>query len=41
VEQQQYKVDHQLIKQYYPLDVVVKGMLDIYQVPADIWSFVL
>ena len=31
VEETQYQVDQQKIKQYFPLDTVTKGVLDIYQ----------
>ena len=37
-EQQEYDVDHEMIKKYFPLHVVTKGMFKIYQVlcsPSD------
>ena len=31
VEEQDFNVDHEAIKEYFPLDVVTRGLLDIYQ----------
>lgn len=31
VEEQDFNVDHEAIKEYFPLDVVTKGLLQIYQ----------
>ena len=31
MEEKEFNLDHQVIKEYFPLDVVTKGLLDIYQ----------
>jgi len=31
MEEKEFNLDHQKIKEYFPLDVVTKGLLDIYQ----------
>ena len=32
VEEQHISLDHEKLKEYFPLDKVIKGMLEIYQV---------
>ncbi len=31
LKKQKYQVDNQLIKEYFPIDVVLKGMFEIYE----------
>ena len=32
VEEKDYQVDHEALRQYFPLDAVLDGLVDIYQV---------
>jgi Zn-dependent oligopeptidase len=39
-EEKEFKIDHAKLQQYFPLDVVLNGIFDIYQVRF-IFSYVL
>ena len=34
VEEKDYQVDHEALRQYFPLDAVLDGLVDIYQVTS-------